>query len=175
MPRFLSREGHILPGEKRIVTVAQPAAGAGWAVTVPGGRQWRIQGATAQLVTDAVAANRLPIVTLSDQTTTWWRVGVDVNIPASTTQLLSLGAGPQVGGSEVAGFPITLPLPDMYLPAGTQLTVTTTAEDVGDQWSAIAVMIEEVWMDDQMITTADYIAEGILGPHQPARPGQTGA
>lgn len=152
MPRFLSREGRVLPGVKRVITVPQPAAGAGWAVTVPGGRQWRVQGGAALLTTDATAANRLPVVQLSDQTSVWWDVAPDASVPASTAQRFSLGAGVAQGGANVAGFPIVLPLPDMFLPAGTRLAVTTTAEDVNDQWSAVALMVEESYLDDQELT-----------------------
>lgn len=175
MPRFLAREGRILPGEKRVVAVANPAAGAGWSVTVPGGRQWRIQGGVALLTTDAVVANRIPQITLSDQTTTWWDASVDVNIPASTPQRFSFGALGVPGAAQTPGDAIIVPLPDMFLPAGTQLAAITTAEDVGDQWTGIALMVEECWLDDQMLSTLSIQGDAAIAASIAAEHGQKGA
>lgn len=152
VPRFFSREGHALPGEKRIVTVANPAAAAELAVTVPGGRQWRIQAGRLQLVASATVANRFPVLTLSDGTTVFWQASLSAAITAGQTVQLSFspqqGQGGPAPGTGVQG----LSIPDLYLPPGTVLATVTAGLSAGDQYSGLALLVEELWLDDQELS-----------------------
>lgn len=166
LPQFLSREGRILPGEKRAVTVPQPAAGADWSVSVPGGRQWRVQSLRALLTTSAAVATRTPRLSYSDGTTIWWEGGDPAGYAASLVGRLCfipLGSINNTGGQ---GVPTQDPLPDLWLVPGTVISVTTGGLDVGDQWSGIALFVEESWLDDQELTKLQEQKLAALGLEQ---------
>lgn len=152
LPRFLSRDGLILPGEKRVIQVGQPAAGAEWSVTVPGGRQWFIIGGLAILTTSAVVANRRPGFQASDGTTTYLQAVGLVQVAAS--QFARLGYGPHLTASVqgAADAVENIVTPYGWLPPGSVLQSLTLNLSAGDQYSAVALFVEECWLDDQEIT-----------------------
>lgn len=173
-PRFLSREDRILPGEKRVLTIASPAAGADFTVTVPGNRQWRLDAGRAILTTDATVANRLPRLQFTDETVTWYEASSDAFIAAGLAQVVTFAAGGPEVTPGVAGAPASIALPLMWLPAGTIIRSATVAEDTGDQWSAIAVLIEEVWADDKYLSDRAYLEESAIAAAVAAAQAQTG-
>src|SRR5262245_49862512 len=67
-------------GALRSITGTQPAAGAEVSETVPTGARWELLAFTVQLVTSAAAANRLPMLTLDDGTTVYFRDPFTTNI-----------------------------------------------------------------------------------------------
>lgn len=152
---FLSRQDRVLPGEKRVVQIPTPAAGADWSVTVPGGRQWRISAGRAIFTTSAVVASRIPRLTLSDGTTIYWENSVQATMVASNVYRLGFSAGGAQQSTGNANVDSALTLPDLWLPGGHQFMTQTTAIDVGDQWSGLALFISEYWFDDQYLSQCE--------------------
>lgn len=128
----------------RVVQIANPAAGADWSVTVPGGRLWRPLGITAKLVTSAVAGTRSPALKLTDQTNTLVELAPFSTQATGLTVLYSWSNGSVSGAGSSATGVITTALPDWVLPAGYVIGPTTAAIDTGDQWSQVVAWVEEV-------------------------------
>lgn len=163
LPRFLSREGRPLPGVKRAVPVPQPAAGAEWTVTVPGGRQWRIIGGAAQLVASAAVANRRPGLALGDESSTVARTVSALQVQAGATALL--GYLPDSGvtappGADTVGL---VPAWDAWLPGGFVISSLTVGLQAGDQYGLVALMVEELYLDDQELTILEEERLAALG------------
>lgn len=147
-PLMLAREGIILPGQRRVVQVPTPAAGLDWSVTVPGGRQWRIDAARALFATSSGVAPRIPRFLLSDGSTVYWENGPIATLPASATFHFGLTAGGPQATAGTGSVNQHLTLPDLWLPGGHQFQTQTSSIDVADQWSGIALLVSEYWYDD---------------------------
>lgn len=123
------------------VIIPNPAAGANFAYTVDGRYVERLLSVRFTLVTSAVVANRFPVMRLSDVT---GRVVAGVwaggTIPASTTQIQTLAREfslqSNYGGTEVFG-----PLPDWITPPGYTWQSFVQNIDVGDQISAVTLLV----------------------------------
>lgn len=120
-----------------------PAAGSDWLVPVPGGTRWRLHSVVAQLTTSAVVASRVVALHLGDG-------NGDIAVsPMLVSQAASLsytycwypGAGHSPAAS--AGTACAAPLPSLMLDTAYTVSVQTAARDVGDQWSAITLHVEE--------------------------------
>lgn len=134
------------PGNIRIITGTNPAAGAEWLEVVPTGARWRLLSLLVTLTTSATAGVRrveLDIGTL----------GATVfSSPHYNTQLASLtksfawACGAALG-SQIAGNddPAVLPA-ETTIPAGTRIESTTTNLQVGDDFSAPKYLVEE-WIE----------------------------
>lgn len=122
----------------------QPAAGANFVLTPTGLGIWRILSLVAVLTTSAVVANRAVVFSADDGTTTYFRT------PAPSVQAASLalryaafdGSSPQatVGTVAVAGWPNS----GLALYPGHSLRSAVDNLDVADQWTLVAVMVEEL-------------------------------
>lgn len=161
-PRFLSREGRILPGQRRIVNVPAPAAGADWAVVVPGGRNWRIAMGTAQISTSATVTNRAPLALVTDGTETLWEYGNGAELPASQTALVSLASTPPPVGFAAQVLSVLAPFPDAWIPGGFTLGTVTLNLQAGDQWSKISLYVEEYWYDDKGLSDERFAEDQII-------------
>lgn len=133
----------------RVVPIANPAAGAEVVVTVPGGSVWRPISLVTTLATSAVVAVRGPSLIVDDGSTTVMR------LPQGGTQAASLsvvntwanGSGSPAGTSATGAQ--SVPLPDLVMPAGYRLRTLTNLIDVGDQYSAVALWVEELQSQPQ--------------------------
>ncbi|SRR5713101_438536 len=138
------------PGLPIRVAVANPAAGADWTTFLINSTRWRVWGAQATLVTSAAVANRIPNLRLDDGTGTGrLLVPTTLTIPASTTRTVNWVPGyPSVGTDVAASLlsGIAAPVPFLLAQAG-DIRVQTTNLQVGDQWSAITVLVEQ-WLED---------------------------
>lgn len=125
------------------LTVASPAAGAGF--TIPAdSRYWRVFDTIAfQLVTGGNAANRLVTLKYVDGD------GVAIaTLPSASVQAASLTwqytwSTEFSNFNTVVGLAVTAPLPYTFLPPGFAAVVTVGAVDAADQISNIRVMSEQ--------------------------------
>ena len=131
-------------GLQRVATVANPAAGADWSITVPAGAQWLLQSVNAQLVTSATAGTRIPSLVITDNAAHVVFTGVaSLSQAASLTYTYSWSPGAvasPAGSTSVSG-----PLPALLrLQPGWVIKTVTQGIQAGDQWSAISLAIQEL-------------------------------
>ena len=150
--RFLTDSGSIRPGVSRVVKVPNPAAGADWTQAVPGGVMWKILSGQATLTTSATVATRLPQIQLTSAGVNVGLYGAVFNVPAGTTAAISFSQrlGSAVG---LAGSPSSpAPLPNYPLVQGDTLGSSTGAIQAADQWSAIAFVVAEYYITNQLLS-----------------------
>lgn len=125
--------------------IASPAAGAEVLITVPAGVNWRIASLLMQFTTSAVVANRQLFATLNDAAGhVFFRGGNPSNFVAGITLFSSYAAGgPQVPSVTNQGDSLLF-LPSVWLPPGYTFNTVTRAIDVGDQYSNITALIDQV-------------------------------
>jgi hypothetical protein len=133
-------------GAIRSIAGATPGAGAEISETVPTGARWELLSFGANLVTSGAAANRMPVLTLDDGTTIYFRGPMNVNEVASgtwlnywTQGLLVSAAGPSnvINGSIPIG---------VRLGAGHRIRTVTAAIQAGDQWGTVQYLVRE-WLE----------------------------
>jgi hypothetical protein len=134
------------PGNIRYLSVANPGAGLDWSTTVPVNGRWRLQSVRATLVTAVAVANREAILTFGvGGTLVYNAIAVPLQA-ASLTWVYSWGAGVNtlltVNGSTTPNVTTSIPV-DVWLPAGTSIGTATQNIQGADQWSLIALGIEE--------------------------------
>lgn len=127
----------------QVVTVAAPAAGVDWTFKAPGQGWWRVISVQARLVTSAVVANRNVSIRADDQTDLWFASAAPTPAVASQTTRYGAFGGANGAGAAGAVVNIGLPLAGLILPPGNRLLAVTTGLDPLDQWSQIAVMVQE--------------------------------
>jgi hypothetical protein len=128
----------------RVVQVPTPAVGTDWSVAAPGQGLWRLLAFRYVFTTDANVANRLPSLIVDDGTSALLQVSAPAVQAAGIAQ--SYSGFPGSGGAALAGAPWLVPCPSdgILLLPGFRLRSSTTAIQVGDQFSAIALYIEEL-------------------------------
>ena len=151
-PKYVTREGQILPGAVRSIPVPQPPAGQDWAVQVPGGKQWRVLSGSALFATSAAVANRVPRILLQDDNGIYFRGGETQSLVAGFTFWQSFGIDVPNSNSGSAATPSIHTLPDIWMQPGDELVMSTLAIDAADQWSAIYLRVEELWFDNPSLT-----------------------
>lgn len=168
--RFLTGGDKVLPGVRKLQAVQQPAAGSEWVATVPGGRMWRVLGGHATLNTSAAVANRnAGLLIICD--------GVEVQLNANTNNLTATAAWPIIyqPGTALLGTPNfafrqILTFQPYWLEQGDQMKSLTGALDVGDQYSNVNLLIEELWLTNQELYEREHeeseLLEHVLGGQQ---------
>jgi hypothetical protein len=129
---------------RRVVAVNQPAAGAELSLTAQGLGAWQVLGLLFTFTASAVVANRQISLALDDGTTTIWRAttaNVQAAASANTYQLY-----PQaIATALVAGLVnLAMPPEGLLLRRGWRLRTTTALIDVGDQYSAVSMWVQEL-------------------------------
>lgn len=119
-------------------TVANPAAGADWAYTVPAGVQQTLISVRAVLTTSATVANRFPVLRITSPTA---QILADVSALAaetatSTVTYVWMAGAPANNVNNVQQ--MALPTGLRLLPGSTIQTITSGIQ-AGDQWSAITI------------------------------------
>lgn len=153
-PRFVSREGLVLPGVRRTINVPNPAAGAGWSVAVPGGVQWRVLEAQYSFVSDAVVANRIPrIEYVQGGNVTWFRGSLTITASSNITIVGNISDAPSGADQQVFSF-LYCPMPKWWLDPGDSVQGLVSAIDPGDQVSNIFLIIEELYATNADLSEA---------------------
>jgi hypothetical protein len=137
------------------VYLPAPAAGAGWSRKADGRYFERLLSVTFSLVTSAVVANRVTTVQLLDGNglvvTEVPAGGVQV---ASTTLAVRLVTGAPAYAAAVAGGSYGF-LPDLLVPPDWTWRAVTTGIDVGDQFSAPLLQLQQFPNDASIITAGE--------------------
>lgn len=150
--RFLSHTGKILPGVRRVVQVPNPAPATGWNVTVPAGVQWYVLAGYADLATDATVGNRFIGMKLTVNGVLVKNVATSGAIAPSSTAPVNFGSGPGVQSGQTGAVYGLVPLSNGLLPTGSNVAMTASGYGAGDQWSSIALWIEEVYVTDSQLS-----------------------
>jgi hypothetical protein len=133
-------------GALRFITGTAPAAGQPITETVPTGARWSVLGFAANLTTDAVAANRVPTLTINSGASIYARVVPNIVQTAGLTEEWSftptVPVVQYVGGSKVMA---PLPTPTLML-AGQSIQTPVFLMDAGDQWAAPTYSVQE-WLE----------------------------
>lgn len=118
------------------VTVAAPAAGADWTLTVPASTVYKLYTLCATLQADATVANRIVVLSVDDGTNKTWGAFTGTNVTASQTIVIGWGNVGASNTGSVTGWGIVAPFP-LYLSAGWRVRVVTGNLQAADQWSNI--------------------------------------
>lgn len=135
----------IVPTERllRVITGDDPAAGAEWSVTVPGGVIWQLYSARVTFVTSAVAGAREPSLTFDDGALSFFLSTDASSQAASTTRNWSWAMGLGATTGMVRNFVAALPTPALPLQAGYRIRSETFNLDVGDNYGAPVLYVAE--------------------------------
>jgi hypothetical protein len=128
-------------GTVQAVVGPNPAAGADWSVTVPGGQRWRLLSIRSILVTSAAVANREVQLAITANALVVALAPSGVAQVASETRHYTWYAAAARGAGAVS-LNVTVPLPAVLLPAGATIETITQAIDVADDWGPPALLIE---------------------------------
>jgi hypothetical protein len=132
-------------GEAVTVTVANPAAGADWSVTVPNRERWSLKFLRERLISSAAVANRFPGVQVTPNSNLAMYARTANAMSASRTEDFTWGATLPDQAEPAAGTARTVPLPqtDAFLEAGTQVASSTDNLQAADQWTGVALVVEK--------------------------------
>ena len=151
---------------RQVVRSAVPAVATDPTFTVPAGHVWRVRAISAQVVTDANVANRSPLLQVSDGTAVFLTIPPFAVITAGLTARLSwlVQAGPY--GAAAAQ---VMPLPELELQAGWVVSLLTGAIQAGDQYSALALIVDDMTVrggNADLSDIPDLRVEVVGGPSQ---------
>lgn len=136
------------PGTLSAIQITGITTGHDWIVDVPTNARWRIQCVTAQLVTSAVVANRLPQLVVEIAGFNVLFVPAPASIAAGKTVQLSWQPGGTVQSDAQPAY--AAPLPDGLVLGSTPTAVLSSLTQniqAGDQWTGVQVAFEE-WLDN---------------------------
>lgn len=121
----------------RTFEVAAPAVATGFTITPNTGANWLIRALTFQVVTDANAANRAVMLTVSGGATGYRVLPAVAVQAASLTRVYSGSEG--VSGAVAVGtcIPLVFPEGGIWLPNGHSLAISVENVQAGDQISLI--------------------------------------
>ena len=120
-----------------------PAVATGFAYTVPGTVDQLVVAVSFQLVTDGNAADRLVTFQFVDYDgTSYAPVAAPFTQAASLTTLYTFAVGIQQFGADDAAA-IGCGIPPVKLPSGCGVKVTLGSVQVGDQVSAVALLLNQ--------------------------------
>ncbi len=133
------------PGNLRVAVLGNPALGADFLVALNNAQRWRVQSVNATLTTSAAVGSRQPFLVTDDTVNRTGTFGQNQAIPASTAGTFVWGAGMSPAAAALSVGAGGLPSP-LLVRGGHRLFSSTSGLDVGDQWSSIAITVEE-WVD----------------------------
>lgn len=126
----------------KVISVANPAAGAEISVAVPAGEFWRILAIHFKLVASGTAGNRLVRLFFDDGATVLFKVPNDVNHVASQTTEYSYGLAATFEAAQGATVVArTYPIPEIILKGGCRIGTLTAAISATDQFSEIRILV----------------------------------
>jgi len=133
------------PGTARVLTVANPAAGADWTANVPTLAAWRIWSVRATLTTSATAGNRIPVLRVATGGTIVFEGIPNQVVAASSTAEYAGTPSPTSAGANVPHVQVAVPGVCRVNNGANSVVVSTLTGNIqaADQWSNIALLIEE--------------------------------
>jgi len=142
-PMSLSLDG---AGAIRSVAGTTPGAGADISETVPTGARWELIAFLAIFTASATVATRITQLQLSDGTNVLFKSPAVFSTTASGASSYGWAQGmPLATTVNAQSAPAGLPV-NHRLGAGYKIVTSTTAIQVGDQWSAIRYLVRE-WLE----------------------------
>lgn len=135
------------------IKIANPAPGADWTTTVPGGVVWELLSITGLLTASATVANRNPSWRISDQDNNLifrYASGGQITATQGGTYTSSVGLGNVI---TTQGIQAPLPSPPIPILAGWKIAVITSGIDATDQWSGVFLVVRE-WSESDVVRTA---------------------
>jgi hypothetical protein len=133
------------PGNVRLVTGTNPAAGVEITETVPTGARWKLRSFRARLVTSATVAGRRPLLIIDDGASSIVQFDPPESQAASEDFGWVTGPGMQRLGSTFDTKQWGMPVEIMLL-AGWRIRTSTGDMQAADNWSAPQLSIEE-WIE----------------------------
>lgn len=133
-------------GAIRTIAGTSPAAGAEISETVPAGARWQLLAFRVLITTSAVVGNRAPYLTIDDGTMEYFSAGQNVVTAASSNKINRWTAGVSLNTGGIAGQAVQALGTMQMLTAGHRIRTSTTAIDVGDQYSAVLYQVRE-WIE----------------------------
>lgn len=129
-------------GGMRIVIGTNPAAGAEVSETVPGGVEWIVRSVAVALVTSAAAGTRRPALVFDDGAgNTVGHSVIASGVGAGVSLTIAWSAGVQVQtGNVIYSAPL---VQEVRLRSGWRILTSTNAIDVGDDYGAPRMLVEE--------------------------------
>lgn len=125
------------------IAVPNPLVGAEMAVTPNRSGAWRLLNLVFTFTASAVVAVRQVQLRLGDGSRTYW-FGVTATTQAATVAATYQATPQAVPAAAVGGIvQLALPPEGLWIPRGWTLSTVTTLIDVGDQYSGIALLVEE--------------------------------
>lgn len=134
----------------RRVTSANPAADAVLTETVDDGEVWRLLSMRFDLATSATAGSRQIVVTIKDASTTLFQLVCSVTQAASLTYTYQVQPITSVSNLTIndTARGIIIPMPDVLLPAGTEIEVSAINTQTGDDFTAAELLVEASLVED---------------------------
>ena len=130
-------------GLARSVTLANPAAGADWSVTVPPGAIFTLNSVSGTLATAAGGSARIPTLVITDAAgNTVFNGPATASVNASSTENFTWSNAPAPPPAAAAATVGPLPAGMRLGPGWTVKTVTSGIQP-GDQWSNVVLSVNQ--------------------------------
>lgn len=126
----------------KTITVANPAAGAEWSITVTATKIWEVLSISCQLITDATVATRRIVISFNDGTNEIFKVGSQGTQTASLTNFHSFAEN--INSSATHGAAVSTTMPKIVLPAGYKIETKSLSLQAGDQYALITLYVKEI-------------------------------
>lgn len=124
--------------------VSKIAAGADLSFQVPVGVIWNVVSLTAKFTASAAVANRVPAFFVKDQGgTVVYQYNV-ATITASQNGTFTFSEDVVTPATFATGTLMLEPMPSTWIPPLWTFGTTTAAIDTADQWSNVAVWVQEI-------------------------------
>jgi hypothetical protein len=131
------------PGGLTEVPVTSPAAGADWTLAIPTNALWRVMSIFSILVASGAAGNRVPMIRFNFAGgARFFRTGTTVPIIANANLAVVAGPGNAFVGDATNTLELSFPA-GLKVRAGDAIASETAGLLAGDQYSAIAVRVED--------------------------------
>lgn len=130
-------------GQLKLERVAAPAAGKDWAWVAPAGYVTRIVSGRALLTLSAQVANRRLGIQMVNGSDVFWRAHAGETDVAAAVIDVNVGQGASFVGPGQQTKSIEWELPELLLPAGWSVELTTEAIQTEDAWSDIVLLTEQ--------------------------------
>lgn len=126
---------------RRIVRIADPAAGAEISITVPGGEIWVVESLRLRFVTAALGATETVRVGVTDGSVEYFRTVAATTQAASTTRTYCAFSGSAGAQATTDHIPVPWPTKGLILPSGHVIATSTDGIATGDQYSQIRLAV----------------------------------